>query len=169
MDSIIRNKREKVYAVAGALVGGGILLIASIFQPIDGIPGYQLIIKEDFSIIFGFAFATFIGGLVGVYPGILVGRWLEERGTDKKHRNRPEILEQAFIEFQDRYLETLFLKKEESISSGREVSDQEVADEAIEQVVPQLAQKYDLSRDEMDEIVARFVAVPRSRERRRAE
>jgi tetratricopeptide (TPR) repeat protein len=72
------------YQKAGAWIGPLLLaptfLVIACLQPIDGVPGYQLITREDFSIIFGFAFSFLVGGLVGV----LLGSWLGIRVGKKK-------------------------------------------------------------------------------------
>lgn len=159
MDDFIESDTEKVFAVIGAIIGGAIALLASCLQPIEGVPGYQLITQEDFSIVFGFALAAIVGGLIGIFPGVLMGRWIEDTIAEKKQSKRPTIREQAFAEFQDLFLETLYQKSEERISSGQVVSDEEISHETINQVVPIIAQKYGLSRDEMDEIALRYVRI----------
>jgi predicted transcriptional regulator len=103
--------------------------------------------------------------LVGIIPGVLIGRWLEDTIAEKRQSKRSSIREQAFEELQDLFLETLFQKSEERISSGQVVNDEEITNETIDQVVPVIAQKYGLSREEMDEIALRFVAHHRRRGR----
>lgn len=73
-DYQIIRKYEKTGAWIGAVVLGLVLLIISIFAPIDGEPGYKLITAKDFSIIFGFAFAVMVGASVGAIGGAALGR-----------------------------------------------------------------------------------------------
>lgn len=76
----IVDRRQKVGAWIGALVLGIVFLVAACLQPIDGRPGYQLVTREDFSILFGFAFSFLVGALVGA----LLGSWLGIRAGKKR-------------------------------------------------------------------------------------
>jgi len=67
------GRYQKVGAWIGALLLGPAFLVIACLQPIDGIPGYQLITREDFSIILGFAFSFLVGALVGAMLGIWLG------------------------------------------------------------------------------------------------
>ncbi len=73
-DYQIIRKYEKTGAWIGAVMLGLVFLIISIFAPIDGEPGYKLITPEDFSILFGFAFAVMVGTSVGAMGGATLGR-----------------------------------------------------------------------------------------------
>jgi hypothetical protein len=73
-DYQIIRKYEKTGAWIGAVVLGLVCLIISFFAPIDGEPGYKLITAQDFSIIFGFAFAVMVGASVGAIGGATLGR-----------------------------------------------------------------------------------------------
>lgn len=76
----IVGRRQKVGAWIGALILGIVFLVAACLQPIDGRPGYQLVTRGDFSILFGFAFSFLVGALVGA----LLGGWLGIRAGKKR-------------------------------------------------------------------------------------
>lgn len=76
----IVGRHQKVGAWIGALVLGIAFLVAAGLQPIDGAPGYQLVTREDFSILFAFAFSFLIGALLGA----LLGGWLGVRAGKKR-------------------------------------------------------------------------------------
>jgi hypothetical protein len=73
-DYQIIRKYKKTETWIGAVVLGLVCLIISFFAPIDGEPGYKLITPQDFSIIFGFAFAVMVGASVGAIGGATLGR-----------------------------------------------------------------------------------------------
>jgi hypothetical protein len=158
MNELIKNKRERVYAWVGALVGGGICLLASCLQPIDGVPGYQLITKEDFSIVFGFGLFTLMGGFMGIMPGVWIGRRIEENRKEKDKQKHKERERKASAEIHGMYIETIMVKTEERLSSGHVVNEQEIAEESINQVAEELMQKYSLSREEMIEVIEHYAA-----------
>lgn len=74
------GRYQKVGAWIGALLLAPAFLVIACLQPIDGVPGYELITREDFSIIFGFAFSFLVGALVGA----IVGIWLGSRAGKKR-------------------------------------------------------------------------------------
>jgi hypothetical protein len=73
-DTQVIRKYEKAGGWIGAIALGLVFFIISWFAPIDDVPGYKLITPEDFSILFGFAFAALVGGVVGYVGGAALGR-----------------------------------------------------------------------------------------------
>lgn len=78
------RKGRIVGACAGAVLIGGLFVLGACLQPIDGEPGYRLITREDYSIVFGFLFAFIvaagIGGGLGYWLG---GRIVAQRVATK--------------------------------------------------------------------------------------
>jgi hypothetical protein len=71
----IIGRYRKIFAWVGGILVGSVFLLISCIYPLDGVPGYQLITEEDFSIIFAFLFSF----LVGAGVGALLGGWLGTR------------------------------------------------------------------------------------------
>ncbi len=89
-DIQIIRKYKKIGTGIGALLVGIVFLIAACLQPLDGVPGYQLITKEDFSIAFGFAFSFAVGAVLGGVAGSRIGDRLGKQYVDRL-RQSPSI------------------------------------------------------------------------------
>lgn len=75
------GRPARIGALIGAVLLGSLSFTAAWFQPIDGIPGYMLITREDWSIVFGFAFTFAVGAFVGAGIGYSLGRRLGRKGS----------------------------------------------------------------------------------------
>lgn len=171
------DRWKRVFAWIGAITGAGIFVAASCLQPIDGVPGYKLITKEDPSILFGFMLAGLVGGVVGLLPGRWIGGLIGDRLAQRRaaaKRSLPDSQQWAIAqaeknmasdrlddlveEFGSRFMENVFERTEEAMSTGGQPDEQRVAEESVNRATQEMMSKYGLSRAEMAQIVERFVA-----------
>jgi len=147
-----------LFGLLGIVICGGIALIISMLQPIDGIPGYKLITQEDYSIIFGlglaFLFAAVIGYFIGKAIGAEIGNGITERiekmGAEKKRKG--EILR----EIESIFTTVVLAFTEEYISQGKTVNEIEISTLAIEETSKRICAKYGSSREEVIDLVEKF-------------
>lgn len=82
---------QKRWGIIGAVVLGLIFLAIAMLQPIDGVPGYQLVRAEDWSIVWGFAFSFVVGAVVGYGLGTIYGSRVGSRKAAEWRANPASV------------------------------------------------------------------------------
>jgi len=174
------SKYQRIGGWIGALVVGGVFLLVSCLQPLDGVPGYKLVTQEDPSILWGFALSFVVGAVVGSFPGILLGarygRKVAARQGPAARVPTPQPAEiPAFKtltpqmvasydsghieeEFGSLFTDLIFQRTEESISKGEPLNQEALAQYATNTAAAVMMAKYHLSMGEMVKIVERYMS-----------
>lgn len=145
---------------------GGLFLLVSIFQPIDGLPGYKLVTREDYSILFGFAFAFIVGAVVGYFLGGLAGKRIGSSLVNQQTQSKPvnaggtgiSSSDKIIAEIDDCFTEKVFMKTEELLSANQPINNQRIAEYATEEVAKMLREKYHYDRDKIIQLLTQYTS-----------
>lgn len=90
-ENIIIRYYQKRWGIVGAVIIGLIFLAIAMLQPIDGVPGYQLVRAEDWSIVWGFALSFAVGAVVGYGVGTVYGTRVGDRKAAEWRKNPDSV------------------------------------------------------------------------------
>lgn len=177
MDPVKTVKRyQRIGAWIGALLVGGLFLLVSCLQPIDGVPGYRWVTKEDPSILWGFALSFVVGAVVGSVLGIMVGGRLGRKAAEQQVRPvdapspqpaggpafktlappyaaPPGSVEEEFVHL---FSEQALRRAEEFMSKGAPLDHEAIAQYATNRAAEVLMARHHLDKDEMVRIIERY-------------